>query len=153
MPYVTAPQPPHTRELIRSFFPPERRAYPSVQSLVTRLMAFIEATDLSARLDAFVKLKEWTASTAPSPLRNGTNRLETALTLLESQSELRVRFQSCVREILTEIRSVELFAEAGLHPRQGLWSEAVRRLLEELLPSALDDTDLSKFVFRLYPTR
>jgi site-specific recombinase len=33
-----------------------------------------------------------------------------------------------------------------------LWSEAARRLVEEILPSAREDTDLSKFVFRLYPT-
>jgi len=71
---------------------------------------------------------------------------------MESQSELRAHFQRAVRKILTEVRSVELFAEAGLHPREGLWSEAVRRLIEELLPSAREDTDLSKFVFRLYPT-
>ena len=57
-----------------------------------------------------------------------------------------------MREILTEVRSVELFAESGLHPRQGLWSEALRRLIAELLPSAREDTDLSKLVFRIYPT-
>ena len=71
---------------------------------------------------------------------------------MESQRELRVQFQQGVREILTEVRSVELFAEAGVHPREGLWSEALRRLMEELLPSAREDTDLSKLVFRIYPT-
>jgi site-specific recombinase len=123
-----------------------------VQSLIACLMDFIEARDLRTRLDAFVKMKEWTASFAPSPLGDGTSRLDTVLSLMESHHELRVRFQSGVREILAEIRSVELFAEAGLHPREGLWSEAGRRLIEELLPSALDDTNLAKLVFRLYPT-
>jgi site-specific recombinase len=123
-----------------------------VKSLTARLIRFIEASDLRSRLDAFVKLKEWTASTASSPLGNGVSRLETVLALMETHHELRVRFRDGVRQILTEIRSVELFAEAGLHPREGLWSEAVRRVIERLLPSALDDTDLSKFLFRLYPT-
>jgi site-specific recombinase len=115
-------------------------------------MRFIEASDLRSRLDAFVKLKEWTASSAPSPLGDGMSRLETVLALLETHHQLRVQFRDGVRQILTEIRSVELFAEAGLHPREGLWSEAVRRVIERLLPSALDDTDLSNFLFRLYPT-
>ena len=80
-------------------------------------------------------------------------RLETVLALIESpNSELRLLFQQRVREILTEVRSVDLFAESGLHPRQGLWSEVLRRMIEELLPSAREDTDLSKLVFRIYPT-
>src|SRR5271166_4108177 len=44
--------------------------------------------------------------------------------LMESHSDLRFWFQRRMREILTEIRSVDLFAEAGLHPREGLLSEA-----------------------------
>jgi len=78
--------------------------------------------------------------------------LETVLTLMDSDSKLRNRFQQGMRQILTDVRSVELFAESGLHPREGLWSEAVRRLIEEVLPSAREDADLSKLVFRLYPT-
>ena len=80
------------------------------------------------------------------------SRLETVLALLEKQSELRSGVQAGVRQILAETRSVELFAEAGLHPREGLWSEAVRRLVEEILPSAREDTDLSKLAWRLYHT-
>jgi site-specific recombinase len=141
-----------TRELIEDFFPTEKRQRYAVQSLASILERFLEATDLSTRLDAFVELKEWVARRSPSPAGHDLTRLETLLSLIESQSELRVRFQAGVREILTEVRSVELFAEAGLHPREGLWSEAVRRLVEEVLPSAREDTDLAKLVFRLYPT-
>ncbi len=142
----------HALELVRNFFPPERRLQPSVISLASSLERFLGAVDLTTRLDAFTELKEWSASISPSPAGNGMTRLETVLSLVESQGELRVQFQQQVREILNEVRSVELFAEAGLHPREGLWSEAARRLMEELLPSAREDTDLSKLVFRLYPT-
>jgi site-specific recombinase len=144
------------RELTLNFFPPERRSEHSVESLASLLGDFVGAVDLPTRLDAFVELKEWTVSRSSSPTGKGAGkrmtRLETVLALMESQSELRVQFQQGVREILTEVRSVELFAEAGLHPREGLWSEALRRLMEELLPSAREDTDLSKLVFRIYPT-
>ena len=150
MPHMAAAR--QTRELVEHFFPPERRAQLSVKSLATSLEKFIGGVDLAARLDAFVELKEWSTSISPSPSGDGTTRLETVLALIESQGELRVLFQQRVREILSEVRSVELFAESGLHPRQGLWSEALRRLIAELLPSAREDTDLSKLVFRIYPT-
>ncbi len=149
---MTASAAQQARELTRNFFPPEKRSEHSVESLASILGNFVGAVDLPTRLDAFVELKEWTVSRSSSPVGKEVTRLETVLALMESQSELRVQFQQGVREILTEVRSVELFAEAGLHPREGLWSEALRRLMEELLPSAREDTDLSKLVFRIYPT-
>lgn len=71
---------------------------------------------------------------------------------MEEQDALRDAFQQRVRRILTQIRSVDLFAESGLHPREGLWSEALRRMVARILPSARDDTDLTKLVSRLYST-
>lgn len=151
MPNLTTTAELHVRELIRNFFPPETRSERSVDSLASILEQFVGAADLTTRLDAYVDLNEWAADRSPSPAGNGMTRMETVLAFMESQGELRARFQQGVRQILTEVRSVELFAEAGLNPREGLWSEAARRLTEELLPSAREDTDLSKFVFRLYP--
>jgi site-specific recombinase len=151
MPPVTSQSDEQTRASIFSFFPATERTQRSVESLASFLHDFIYAPDLPSRLNAFIELREWTTEAAPSPL-SGLNRLETVLALMEARSELRIQFQQGVREILTEIRSVDLFAEAGLHPREGLWSEAVRRLIEEILPSAREDTDLAKFAFRLYPT-
>jgi site-specific recombinase len=150
MPRTIAVQ--QTREQVLNFFPAESRSQLSVNSLATSLEKFIGAGDLATRLDAFAELKEWSTSVSPFPAGNGMTRLETLLALMESQSELCARFQQQVREILNEVRSVELFAEAGLHPRQGLYSEALRRLFAELLPSAREDSDLSKLVFRIYPT-
>ena len=141
-----------TREMILSFFPPERHSEQSVESLSSILKDFIFASDPTNRLKALIELREWTAASLPAPGGAGTTQLETLLGLMESRSELRVCFQRRVREILLETRSVELFAEAGLHPRESLWSEATRRFIAELLPSAREDTDLLKFVSRLYPT-
>jgi site-specific recombinase len=150
MPDIAKPSAQDMRAMILSFFPPERRKDTRVDTLASMLKDFIYANDLGRRLEAFIDLREWTKAGARSIA--GKTQLETVLTLMESQRELRAWFQQGVREILTEIRSVELFAEAGLHPRESLWSEAARRLVEEVLPSAREDTDLSKFVFRLYPT-
>lgn len=140
------------RGWILQSLPPDRRSQSDVQSLASALEAFIEGRDLAARLDALTDLREWVAGRSAHTAAGGVTQLETLLTLLESHGELRAAFQQGVRQILTETRSVELFAEAGLHPREGLWSEAMRRLMEGLLPSARADTDLAKLVFRLYPT-
>ena len=148
MPDVAAIATKDTRNQILDLYPPERRGDPIVRTLASILSDFISAPDLPSRLDAFVALRKWITASSGNSLK----RLESVLTLLESHDQFRFAFHQGVREILTEIRSVELFAEAGLHPREGLWSEAVRRLLEEILPSAREDTDLAKFVFRLYPT-
>jgi site-specific recombinase len=149
---MTTPAAQQAREVVRSFFPPNARAQNSVATLASLLENFIHNPDLATRLNAFIELREWTAVRAPSPLGGSITRLETLLAILESRSELRAGFQQAVREILNELRSVELFAEAGLHPRESLWSQAARRFIEEVLPSARKDTDLSKFAFRLYPT-
>jgi site-specific recombinase len=120
VPNTTAPTALEARELIRSFFPSAERAQPSVESLASILEKFITARDLGTRLDAFAELKDWTTTGSTWPAGDRISRLEIVLALMESQSGLRARFEQVVREILTEIRSVELFAEAGLHPREGL---------------------------------
>jgi site-specific recombinase len=150
MPDIAPPAAPDIRDEVLGFFPPGKRAERDIQSLALLLRNFICAGNLTTRLDTFIELKGWTNT--GTPVMNDVPRLETLLALLESQIDMRSLFQQRVREILTEIHSVDLFAEAGLHPRERLWSEAARRIVDRLLPSAREDTDLSKFVIRLYPT-
>jgi site-specific recombinase len=141
-----------TRDLVLSFFPPKERTSTDVHALAFLLDRFFSAPDLPLQLDALVHLKEWTAKTSSSSFDGYGTRLEAFLKLFESQSELRIRFQRTIRQILPQINSVESFAEAGLHPRESFWSEAVRRLTQRILPSARDDSDLSGLALRLYPT-
>jgi site-specific recombinase len=136
-------------EQVESFFLPGGESRPAVKQLGYLLHSFIHAKSLKSRLDAFISFQRWTVSATPS-LRGKESRLESLLALMEARDELRAQFQNGIREILTEIRSVDLFAEAGLHPRARLWSEAVRRLIAKLLPPAGDDRDLAQFVTRLY---
>jgi site-specific recombinase len=78
-------------------------------------------------------------------------RLNELLSLLEGDVDLRVPFQKAFHTMLGETQAVGLFAEAGLHPRESLWSELARRVVERILPSAQADADLSKLVFQLHP--
>lgn len=146
-------QPTQTRDLVLSAFPTTERDNPDVLSLASYLENFLAAQDLTARLTAFVELKAWATSGHRWRSDPRIDRLEALLSLVESQAEIRSAFQHVVRLILSEIHSVELFAEAGLHPREGMWSEAARRLTQRILPSARDDSDLSRLAYRLYPSR
>ena len=141
-----------TRELVLSLLPPAVRTTAEAHTLASLLHRFFSASDLSSQLDALVDLKEWTAKTGSSPLDGSGSRLEALLMFVESQSELRTRFQQVIRQILPQLNSVESFAEAGLHPRESFWSEAARRLTQRILPSARDESDLSGLALRLYPT-
>jgi site-specific recombinase len=145
-------QPIHARDLVLNAFPAEDRAHPDVLSLASLLDDFLTASDLPTRLNTFVELKAWVTSEQRWAPDRRMSRLEAFLSLIESRSEIRSGFQQSIRQILAEIRSVELFAEAGLHPREGMWSEAARRLTERILPSARNDCDLSWLALRLYPT-
>ncbi len=136
-------------EQVEGYFLPEGGARSAVEQLAYLLHAFIHAKALKSRLDGFISLQRWTTSGGPSPTWN-TTRLESLLALMEAKDELRTAFQNGVRQILTEIRSVDMFAEAGLHPRARLWSEATRRMIAKLLPPAGDDRDLAQFVTRIY---
>jgi site-specific recombinase len=116
------------------------------------LREFSAESNLARRLNSFSRLVDWTRSAgrlASASERIG--RVNELLSLLEADAALRVPFQKAFHVMLGETQAVGLFAEAGLHPRVSLWSEAARRVVERILPSARADTDLSKLVFRLHP--
>jgi site-specific recombinase len=140
------------REVVLNALPADTRSSAAAREVAADLADFISTDNLAIRLNAFVALKEWTTADLPSPNSRDTTRLRTMLTLMDSNDVLCAGFQRAISKILHEVRSVTLFAEAGLHPREGLWSEAARRLVRHILPSAREDTDLAKLVSRLYPT-
>src|SRR5512135_3355976 len=105
----------HTRDLVLNSVPPEMRSDPAIKSLASILEQYLNPTGLHEQLDAFVALKRWVSSGKDM---SGTSRLrlDGFLTLIESQVELRIAFQAATRQILSQLRSLELFAGAGLQP-------------------------------------
>jgi site-specific recombinase len=116
------------------------------------LQGFCAESSLNGRLHSFSRLAAWTRFDGKSTsVAERIERLNELLSLLEGDLDLRVPFQKAFHAMLGETRAVGLFAEAGLHPRENLWSELARRVVERILPSARADADLSKLVFRLHP--
>jgi site-specific recombinase len=116
------------------------------------LQEFSAQSNLDRRLYSFSRLVDWCRSAgrlASASERIG--RVNELLSVLEADAALRIPFQKAFHEMLGDTQAVGLFAEAGLHPRESLWSEAARRLVERILPSARADVDLSKLVFRMHP--
>ena len=132
--------------------PPDtgNRPETSRTNLVRILSGFCEQSTLKARVHYFVRLVEWTRSGSRSPALEQIRRRSELLSLLEEDAALRAQFQSAFHAMLGETQSVSLFAEAGLHPRESLWTEAIRRIVERVFPSAREDTDLSKLVYTLH---
>jgi site-specific recombinase len=129
----------------------ENRPDTSRTNLVRILSEFCAQSNLNARIHHFVKLVEWTRSeTKSSSVSEQIERLNELLSLLEEDAELRAQFQKAFHAMLGETQAVNLFAEAGLHPHESPWSEAIRRIVERVLPSAREDSDLSKLVYGLH---
>ena len=134
--------------------PPDTENRPDVSgtNLARILSEFCAQSNLNARIHHFVKLVEWTrAESKSSSISERIKRRNELLSLLEDNAALRAQFQKAFHAMLGETQGVSLFAEAGLHPRESLWSEAIRRLVERVFPSAREDSDLSKLVYTLHP--
>jgi site-specific recombinase len=126
-----------------------RREFP-MTDLVLLLDGFSGQPDSNGRVLFFVRLVQSMRSGSQSTYRS-LHRLEQLLSLLESDALQRASFQKAFHAMLAGTQSINLFAESGLHPRESLWSEVLRRLVERVLPSAREEDDLSKLVYRMYP--
>jgi len=121
-------------------------------SLPLILERFCSQSNQSGRVHYFIELVDWSRSgNESSSGSEEPQRLKELLLSLEEDAPLRVKFQIAFHGMLGEIQSVSLIAEAGLHPRESMWSEVARRIVERALPPARGDADLSKLVYRLHP--
>lgn len=119
--------------------------------LIQLLHDFGGQTNPNVRVLFFVRLIQWMRSGSLSSSTYGSlHRLEELLSLLEGDAPQRASFQRAFHAMLGGTQSISLFAEAGLHPRESLWSEVLRRVVERVLPSAREEGDLSKLVYNMY---
>jgi len=118
---------------------------PEPDDLLKAIAAFCAAETLSARENAFVRIVHWTREG-----RSGATRLVRLVELLENDSELRGRVQLSLGEMLRELDSLALFAEAGLPSVHSFATEIVQRLVAKLMPSARQASDARKLLADLY---
>ena len=116
-----------------------------------RTQAFCDATTLSARtrrassLFAYI----WTRPTD----RGFIVALLRFIRLLEQDKQLRASFDASWQDMLSELNSIPLFADAGLPASYALLHEAFRRLFQRLLPSAREESDTARLFTAVFSSQ
>jgi site-specific recombinase len=126
-------------------------AFSRVQDDLQQLTeAFCSAKSLRVRTRRLTQLSTsiWTASTE----RRFIVRLLQWIRLMEQDPLLRQRFQVSWDGMAARLDSVPLLAETGLPAQNGLLSEAIRRIVQRVLPSARMETDVRRVLEGMFPT-
>ena len=131
--------------------PPSNELAPVSSELAARVDAFCSAMNLRQRNTALVRLTRWVRpenSDGPSD-----RTLQALVRYLESNLDVRLRFQASAAALLGELNSLSLFAEAGIPSDHSFLSEVSQRLAAKLLPSAREEPDTSKLLVTLYSSK
>ncbi len=112
--------------------------------------AFAAAGSLTDRTEAFSALMRWIWSASTDAAFSG--RLHRWMAVLEGDEPLRQSFQRSVAEMLEQLHSVGLFAEAGLPSQHALFQEGVRRVLQRMLPSVRAESDTTRLLVSIFPS-
>lgn len=72
---------------------------------------------------------------------------------LDHHPEIRARLRKALRIVLTESDAGSLYAESGILPNEGLFTEVWQRLSYKLLPPVLDSTSLKDNLHVIFPKR
>ena len=118
--------------------------------LAARVEAFCGAPNLLRRTAALMRIARWVRPTAGGP---GDRSLHGLVSYLETNLEVRSRFQSSAAILLSELNSLSLFAEAGIPSDHSFLSEITQRLAAKFLPSARETSDTSKLLVTLYSSK
>jgi site-specific recombinase len=89
----------------------------------------------------------------PSRERAFVVRLLRWIRMMEHDRELAARFAVAWDELLVNMDSVSLLAEAGLPGHHALGSELLRRIFQRLLPSAREEFDAGRLLAEVFPSR
>src|SRR5580704_11386895 len=107
--------------------------------LAARVDAFCSASNLRQRNAALIRLTRWVRPENPGG--PGDQTLQALVRYLESNLDVRLRFQASAAALLGELKSLSLFAEAGIPSDHSFLSEVSQRLAAKLLPSAREEPD------------
>ena len=119
--------------------------------LSARVEAFCAAPDLRHRNAALIRLALWMRRGDSSS--GGDRRLHAFVEYLETNTDVRLRFQASAAALIGQLHSLSLFAEAGIPSDHSFLSEVLQRVAAKLLPSAREDTDTSKLLVALYSSK
>jgi len=149
-------------ERILTFFPEAARSQPTVRAMAERLHALSGARAVGERLDAWMELVEWTRED-PALQRGAraraaipeapTERLRLLVSLFEGTPQLRALVFDSLSAMLAEAEGASLFGETGLPSQRGFFSELGDRVMDRLLPAPHDRGELTRLVYRLFPSR
>jgi len=148
-------------ERILAFFPEPSRPDPMVREMAARLESLSRARGVGERLDAWMDLVEWTRED-PSLLpgakadathpESATGRLRLLVALFEGAPELQALVFDSLAAMLAEAEGAALFGETGMLSSRGFFSELGDRVMNRLLPAPHDERDLTRMIYRLFPS-
>jgi site-specific recombinase len=110
------------------------------------LEALCEAATAESRRAAFLHLAQWVRKQPDVPVSG----LVMVADAVEARPELRRRVKGALSAMLSDTRSLSLFAEAGLPSVHSFSREIGRRIVERFLPTALAENDTRKLLNDLY---
>jgi site-specific recombinase len=119
--------------------------------LVRCVNDFCEAKTLRKRTTSLIALVSWMRK--PGSSSADMSGLAGLVEYLESDSDVRGRFQTAFAELLSEMDCVALFSEAGIPSDHSFPSEVGHRISARVLPSAREQSDAAKLLVMLYPTQ
>ena len=120
------------------------------RELVQLVETLCEATTLKKRNSALTGIFDWMRKSANSVA--DLSGLPGLVEYLESNAELRTRFQIAFADQLSQMNCIPLFAEAGIPSDHSFVSEIGQRISSRLLPSAREQADAAKLLVLLYPS-
>ena len=144
------------REQVIAFFHSDAGSDHDAVELADRFAAIAAAGSLPARLDALVRLIEWTRLV---DVDAGTNAprdrspLYKFVQIIECVPAARRSVQDIFADILSETEGVNLFGDTGIPSDRGFLPEFAGRVMRRLLPQPSDEHDLSRLTARLYSGR
>ena len=148
--------PANLREQVIAFFQSDAGSDHDAVELADLFAGIAAAGNLPGRLDALVRLIEWTRMAdveAGADVPPDRFRLVKFVRVIESVPAARRSVQDTFAEILSETEGVNLFGDTGVPGDRGFLAEFAERVMRRLLPQPSDEHDLSRLVARLYSGR
>lgn len=125
--------------------------YAAADDALVRLLAAFESPPnaVAALTDFF----DWIRPRRGEPLEAAAARYDAALRAMETDPDCAARVRRAVLDLLASRRLVSYFADSGILPATGFFSELGRIVTERLLPQLPDEADIRTAIRQIFPRR